>query len=735
MKRILTYLLLLCISLTGYAQQNIEEQVYLHLNATDLIVGEALYFSSYTTSQVTGQLSGLSSLLYVELLDEEGNPVHQTKIAQKQGRGAGKIFLSTDLVTGRYQLVAYTRWMRNFNSYYSQSVTIVNPYKTYQNGVYEEEVIYDVNFEVEGGFWPQGKEANVLLHIKDQYGRAQQPKARILAKGGEKVVDVEWDAYGFAEVTLDATSVVDYQLAIETESAFRFIDLPKPCNSCTGLSVERDPLTGDYQVQVTSTSDLSNQLGYLEIWDQTGKIQGMPTTLNTNTLLVSADLPAGKLTVKLLVGGAVQNTRVFWNGKREAISQVVLPQMSKKEKVTRVLDYPVGSTLSVSVKKVYGYDQPESSAAYRIVPMKYRGLSLSSDALSGDLLDRMMWLSRSVDIESDSIQMVKYLPEYRSGVVQGVVTSSSKLVDKNVNVALSFQSSDMEIDATSVSDSGVFFLKYNPDFANEKGVVRVLNDPTGDYQATIYQEYNEAYAPLSVMPLVFDTIRIEQVAQRSIANQIENAYYVVDTVPSATRPYPVVDEMISYVLADYTRFPSMRDTFIELVYQVGVSKNENKFAFNMRIVDLPFSDKLDVETMVLLDGASSTAEDVLKLSPYLVERIDVMNKRFFIGDVMFDGIISIVTYEHDGGDTEPVGESLSLSEVQPESEIVTTALPTEKAPMFNDMLYWNPLIYTDSSNATVEFFTSNVTGIFEIQIEGVDKAGNAISETSRFEVK
>ncbi len=108
--------------------RDFQEEVHLSLNTTNVLVGETLHFSAFVYSNTTKQLSKLSSLLYVELIDEEGIPVYQTKIGIRDGRGAGSISINPEWISSTYRIVAYTKWMRNYDSFFEQKLLIFNPY-------------------------------------------------------------------------------------------------------------------------------------------------------------------------------------------------------------------------------------------------------------------------------------------------------------------------------------------------------------------------------------------------------------------------------------------------------------------------------------------------------------------------------------------------------------------------------------------------------------------------------
>ncbi|MEM6644568.1 MAG: hypothetical protein AAF616_16435, partial [Bacteroidota bacterium] len=109
-------------------KKNTIEEVFLHLNASEFVVGETVFYSAFVRSEATGKLSDLSKILYFEILDDSNTPIHQAKIGMKGGRGNGDFFLSSELKTGTYQVIAYTRWMKNFKQYFRQPIVVYNPF-------------------------------------------------------------------------------------------------------------------------------------------------------------------------------------------------------------------------------------------------------------------------------------------------------------------------------------------------------------------------------------------------------------------------------------------------------------------------------------------------------------------------------------------------------------------------------------------------------------------------------
>ena len=122
---------LLFFQLPAFGQGNILEEILLVTNKGQFLTGENIYFQGFVTSSKTGKLSDLSSILYIELLDENQNPVYQTKLTLEQGLIVGDLFISTLIKSGKYDLIAYTRWMKNRKDFYRVPITIYNPFEIY----------------------------------------------------------------------------------------------------------------------------------------------------------------------------------------------------------------------------------------------------------------------------------------------------------------------------------------------------------------------------------------------------------------------------------------------------------------------------------------------------------------------------------------------------------------------------------------------------------------------------
>lgn len=95
-----------------------QEKVYLHLDNTGYFTNETMWFKAYMKRMDTDKPSDLSKVLYVELLNPRGDVVQTTKWpVDSLGQAYGEIKLDTVLVSGFYEIRAYTAYMTNWGKY------------------------------------------------------------------------------------------------------------------------------------------------------------------------------------------------------------------------------------------------------------------------------------------------------------------------------------------------------------------------------------------------------------------------------------------------------------------------------------------------------------------------------------------------------------------------------------------------------------------------------------------
>lgn len=124
--------------LKNYSKNHIVEKAYLHFDRPYYAAGDTMYFKAYVTLGNERQLSALSGVLHVELINNATNRILQSeKLEIASGVAWGDFALPDTLLKGSYRVRAYTRWMRNDpQDVFEQNIPVaaVRADKVYESG-------------------------------------------------------------------------------------------------------------------------------------------------------------------------------------------------------------------------------------------------------------------------------------------------------------------------------------------------------------------------------------------------------------------------------------------------------------------------------------------------------------------------------------------------------------------------------------------------------------------------
>ncbi|WP_047245587.1 hypothetical protein [Maribacter thermophilus] len=549
----------------NYAEVPHQEQVYVHTNSRLVFVGEYLYYTIYCLKENTGQLSDVSKIAYLKLVNENKEVVLNQKIKLTNGIGDSNFFIPSSVPSGNYKLVAYTQWMLNNgrNYFYDLDVTVINPYTSNQT-VFREKNTTDLVESSSTG-------ASSSLKRK-------QP----------------------LRLELDKTSYTK-RAAISMKIA---------SNTLEGL--------GNYSISVRKVDELESK--------------------DRNT---SFDFQKG------------------------------YPQKRKIEKLI--------------------------------------------------------------------------LPELRGELIQGVLGNMATSTVENTPIGVSFPGEDYLFKIAVTDRDGRFYINVDEDYDVGEMYLQVLSQTDTIPDVTVFTEEALDFSHLDFSRFILDRGMESAIKERSIHNQIENAYYSSkpDTIligkpndrfygPGSTK----------YLLDDYTRFPSIKETFVEVVEHVWLQKNKNgKNEFHVRpIAPYVESGKLPlvfVDGILILDH-----ERVLGLSANQIKSINISRDQHFYGTTTFQGVVDITTFNGDYYKNYYT-ENLEVQKLFKPNEDKNYYRQSyegplkekyERLPDFRYQLLWYPNYKLDHKEQRIEFYSSDITGEFEISFEGFTEKGVPVSLHKRFEV-
>lgn len=103
--------------LGNFTSENPQEKVHIHFDKPYYSVGDDIWFKAYVVNAEKNQLSSLSKVLYLDIIDERDSVNKTMLLPIENGFASGNINLIDSLfIPGNYHIRAYTSWMKNFDA-------------------------------------------------------------------------------------------------------------------------------------------------------------------------------------------------------------------------------------------------------------------------------------------------------------------------------------------------------------------------------------------------------------------------------------------------------------------------------------------------------------------------------------------------------------------------------------------------------------------------------------------
>ena len=216
-----------------FANNYPREKAYLHFDNTSYYVGDTIWFKAYVTLAEKQTFSPISRPLYVELVDQTGHIADKQIIKLTQGEGNGQFILPRSMLSGYYEVRAYTRWMLAFNEpqYFSRtfpiyqlansdklerSITTYELSPSMENRPLETKEKLSVRFFPEGGQLVEGVTSQVAFKAESKDEGNIELSGTIYTKEGAEISSFETlhDGMGHFKYTPSAqpaVAKVDFQ--------------------------------------------------------------------------------------------------------------------------------------------------------------------------------------------------------------------------------------------------------------------------------------------------------------------------------------------------------------------------------------------------------------------------------------------------------------------------------------------------------------------------------------------
>ncbi|ALJ00250.1 hypothetical protein DC20_16325 [Rufibacter tibetensis] len=756
--------------------KSVQEKVFLHLDRPSYVSGDILWFKVYNVEGTFHTPFDLSKVAYVEVLDAEQKPVVQGKVALKYGTGNGSFVLPTSLSAGNYTVRAYTNWMKNFSPdyYFEQPITIINTFQPLNLPPVTDTASFAIQFFPEGGNLVKGFTSKVAFKgVNSNTGKGANFQGEVLDQSGTTVATFLPSKLGIGHFSFTPTISTDYTAVVRFPNG-KVVRQKLPVVQEQGYTLGLEEKKPGELVLTARTSD--QQQGSLYLLGHTRHAAIVAATAQPVNGLATFSVVKDSLTTGITHFTVFNSQlkpvaeRLYFKYPTQQLEidlAVSKPSFATREQVTlEVLTHrekgtPTTAELSLAVFK------QDSLNPHNLADIKAY-LWLSSD-LKGTVenpssyftqagpqaeqaLDNLMlthgWSRFTWDeVLSPQPPAYSFLPEYQGHLIKGKVTNvATGEPARKIRTYLSSPGKNIRFYSSVSTDNGLVLFDVKDFFGSKEVVVQTnfLKDSTYHFQ--LEDPFSTKYTARPLSALNVDSTSKDAIYARHLDVQAQNIYFEkylnryrapgIDSLPFYGNPSK------HYFLDDFTRFKVMEEVMREYVPGVMVRKRRGNFHF--LVMDNPRRIFFEEDPLVLLDGVPVfDTNKIMAFDPLKIERLDVMESKYYNGSLVSHGVVSYTTYKGDLAgfplDTRALLQEYEGLQLQREFYAPTYSTDEQKLsrlPDWRNLLYWSPnLITGENGKASSQFYTADQAGTYTIFIQGLTREGLPGSKMVTFEVK
>lgn len=209
---------------------------------------------------------------------------------------------------------------------------------------------------------------------------------------------------------------------------------------------------------------------------------------------------------------------------------------------------------------------------------------------------------------------------------------------------------------------------------------------------------------------------------RALRNEKITCDTLVRSLPVRRPHFLLEKECRSYVLDDYTRFPTMEEEFVEIIKNVRRRRGEDRTRqIQLAITTDPLSKAFSWGTaLVMIDGVPIfNHNQVWSYDPSIVKIVETYPYSYSIGYRVYDGVVNFVTYK----ENLPI---ISFDDNVRLYDFEGCSYPVEFKG--TNTLYWHPLVSLKAGESfTVDCSAAKQGAIYNATSEGITAEGRTVA--------
>ena len=763
-------------SLSEHEAKESREKIYLQTDKSFYISGEILWFKSYVVDALKNRFFSLSKVAYVEVLNRESKPVLQGKILLQKGTGSGSFFIPLSLPTGSYKIRAYTNWMKNFGAdyYFEKNITIVNTMKRNQDTAQQKTASIDIQFFPEGGNLVDGVSSMVGFKAVNEFGQGVPVEGEIVDQDKATVARFQSGLFGMGRFVISPSAGKQYRAYVRV-GGNQLTVANFPAVSPKGYTLKVVSDQNNLTVSVTSSYEDDSRPMYLLIHTR-GVVK------YTNTLPVERGRSSVNIPLSVL-GEGISSITLFSASQQPVCERLIfrmpsgldlsaqseMEEYQSRKKITTHIrlnnmtgDSSAWTSLAMSVFRIDSLQNEEGPdiRSYLYLSSDIRGNIEHPEyyfthkgepyesAIENLMLTQGWRRFKWDDVLQNRNPGFEYIPEWTGHLVNARITdriSGQPLENQGVYIAGPGIKSQL---AGCVSGKNGQLLFDLPHLLGSSVIVlQAENRTDSNYRIDVSNPFSEKYSSGYYPAFKMNSTLKTDLQFYNVGTQVQNVYLLNNLIKLKA---PVYSDSTSFYgepdkkffLDDYTRFNTMEEVVREYITGVSVHRSRDRFTFRM----MNDQQKIffDQDPLIVLDGVPIfDATEVMAIDPLKIKKIEIVNRRFYLGSVVASGIFALYSYNNDMAGLQINSHALILDYegLQLQREFYSPKYDPSKPvsrrlPDFRNVLAWEPnIVIGKSGEAEINFYSSDRKGRYVGVVEGLNQNGVAGSTRFYFEVQ
>jgi len=725
--------------------------------------GENIYYTvNYFLNNMQKQPT-FSNIIYVELINcVDNKPIIQKKIKLSNYKANDVINIPSNIISGNYILRAYTFYQRNFSNYnFSYNlITILNPNNNKYPLIYNTK-LDTVEIVSEDGLFLENTSNNIIIRLPQRLLNTNNKY--FINESSRNSFEINFTENGFCQKELFLKQDETYTLKIQQENGDTlYSSFPKIKKS--GIQTTTSRLNNNifYEIKAINIKPENNISYYISIFSKDYN------NIHKEVIQLNDKKKSLVFPIELFKTGI--NYIVLFNNENKIININSIYNSNKKIKIFNIetkkdtfstnenanISFSINNNdkvqiltalVSVSLvgtKKSENLFIPDLYLSNPIVLDNYLQTLNINDKLEQQIIilfnNRINKTNFLKEVSKNITPTIKYIPDIRDVTLRGkLIDKKTKKPISNQDVYLSVLFNTPQLHVYKTTDSGEFIFSLN----NVEGLndIFISTNSNSESEIIIYNPFSANIPKFGILPTFFDTKNKELIKKIYINTQI-NKYKSKDISKKTNRIKTDVfninyDKKTIYI-KDYIKLKSIEEFFFELIPSVKIKHTNNQYEF---IVFDNNGNLLPGKPLLLIDNIPTFDISKIKnIKISKVEKIDIINSKYYLGTHVFYGVIKITTKTDDFAGLQfknsgIFAEYKGIEQQNSEQYFKNSNITSDIKPDFRTLLYWNPNLKISNKKEGISFRTSYCKGTYNICIKAYNTKGEIFYGNKQIIVK